>query len=290
MSGGVIELSASGSLNIGSDRDLNRQNTLNGDTLSVENNPNSDEVFINFDNYVMEKVRPKKCCSISCCRRNKINKPYGSKFCLLYANVLMTLDLSQTEIKIIENRYLTLIEEFEKLEKNARLSYYISKFIIQTGSLITPAILSIQHVYGDNSSNNPLYWAAWGTSVGVGLLTNYMSTFKLDKRYLLLDNTLDMLRIEGWQYIELTGKYKSTKDSKATHHNRFKHFLHTIETMKRKQVNAENNMVAEEDQVSKPGSLQKINTRPKLRKLQSRRPSGLVNDIDNDEDEEEEDE
>ena len=117
-----------------------------------------------------------------------------------------------------------------------------------------------------------------------------MSTFKLDKRYLLLDNTLDMLRIEGWQYIELTGKYKSTKDSKATHHNRFKHFLHTIETMKRKQVNAENNMVAEEDQVSKNGSLPQINNRPKLRKLQSRRPSGLVNDIDDDEDEEEEDE
>ena len=282
----VIELSASGSLNVDSDTSLNRQTTLNGDTLSVENNPNSDEVFINFDNYVMEKVRPKKCCSISCCG-NRINKPYGSKFCLLYANVLMTLDLSQTEIKIIENRYLTLIEEFEKLEKNARLSYYISKFIIQTGSLITPAILSIQHVYGDNSSTNPLYWAAWGTSVGVGLLTNYMSTFKLDKRYLLLDNTLDMLRIEGWQYIELTGKYKSTKDSKATHHNRFKHFLHTIETMKRKQVNAENNMVAEEDQISKPGTLPLVNSNGrKLRKLKSP-PSRLVNDIDDAENEEE---
>ena len=162
--------------------------------------------------------------------------------------------------------------------------------LIQTGSLITPAILSIQHVYGDNSSSNPLYWAAWGTSVGVGLLTNYMSTFKLDKRFLLLDSTLDMLRIEGWQFIELTGKYKSTKHSKATHHNRFKHFLHTIETMKRKQVNMENNMVSEKDNVS--NSHNQILPQPTNSRGLSRRrlnsETTLVNDIGEEEEEEDE--
>jgi hypothetical protein len=284
---GVIELSAASSLHATGDLNIHINNQdLTGDTLSVNSHQVQETSYIAFNNYVMRKVRPKKCCSSSCCRRNKINKPYSSKFCLLFANVLMTLELSPTELKIIENRYLTLIEEFEKLEYNARLSYYISKFIIQTGSLITPAILSIQHVYGDNSSTNPLYWAAWGTSVGVGLLTNYMSTFKLDKRYLLLDNTLDMLRIEGWQFIELTGKYKSHKHSKATHHNRFKHFLNTIELMKRKQVNMENNMVAEEDQVSKPsaGLIDNQNQpRQSARRLQNA-PSRLVNDLDEEED------
>ena len=283
----VIELSAAGSLHATGDLNIDNPD-LTGDTLSVNPQQSQDTTYITFDTYVMRKVRPKKCCSSSCCRRNQINKPYSSTFCLLFANVLMTLELSPTEIKIIENRYLTLIEEFEKLEYNARLSYYISKFIIQTGSLITPAILSIQHVYGDNSSTNPLYWAAWGTSVGVGLLTNYMSTFKLDKRYLLLDNTLDMLRIEGWQFIELTGKYKSHKHSKATHHNRFKHFLNTIELMKRKQVNMENNMVAEEDHVSKSSAGLINNQNQSARRLQ-RAPSGIINDLgEEDEDEEEE--
>jgi hypothetical protein len=68
-----------------------------------------------------------------------------------------------------------------------------------------------------------------------------MALFKFDKRYYYLHTVLEKLTSEGWQYIELTGKYSGyhTPGQVATHDNQFIYFCHSIEKIRMKQVEEE---------------------------------------------------
>jgi hypothetical protein len=70
-------------------------------------------------------------------------------------------------------------------------------------------------------------------------LTNaIMIFFKIDKKYYLLNTTLERLRTEGWQYFQLTGRYSGhlIDHDTPTHENQFVHFCHFVEKLKMRQV------------------------------------------------------
>jgi hypothetical protein len=63
----------------------------------------------------------------------------------------------------------------------------------------------------------------------------------MDKRYYYLNTCLEQLHSEGWQYIELSGKYSGFHIPNAvpTHANQFVFFCHAIEKIRMKQVEEE---------------------------------------------------
>jgi hypothetical protein len=65
--------------------------------------------------------------------------------------------------------------------------------------------------------------------------------FKIDKKYYFLHTTYEHLRSEGWQYIQLSGKYSGfyTPNEKPTHENQFIYFCHSVEKVKMKQIEEE---------------------------------------------------
>ena len=72
--------------------------------------------------------------------------------------------------------------------------------------------------------------------------------FKLDKRYYVHHDLLEKLKIEGWEYIELSGKYSDVieneengivKEEEPTHKNKFRFFCEQIENLKKKLLDAE---------------------------------------------------
>jgi hypothetical protein len=177
------------------------------------------------------------------------NKKNAKRYCCCYKlrfskrieeAILEIDDLSKLEKIILRRRYIKMIEDIEKETKHLSFTYNLFKFLIQTGSLIIPAILSIQHFYPSDLMANPLYWGSWGTSIGVGLLTNYVGVFKIDQKFYQINGLLEKLKIEGWCYIELSGKYnKKEGDEHATHSNKFRLFCNEIENMKRKHIEIE---------------------------------------------------
>jgi hypothetical protein len=68
-----------------------------------------------------------------------------------------------------------------------------------------------------------------------------ISLFKYDKKYYYLHTIQEKLISEGWQYVELTGKYSGfhTPGKVATHENQFVFFCHSIEKIRMKQVEEE---------------------------------------------------
>jgi hypothetical protein len=110
--------------------------------------------------------------------------------------------------------------------------------MITVGSLIVPALLSIQ---GFGSTNGSIYWATWVVSLLVTISNALVSLFKLDKRYYYINTILEKLISEGWQYVELTGKYSGyfTPNVTATHENQFVYFCHAVEKIRMKHVEHE---------------------------------------------------
>lgn len=182
--------------------------------------------------------------------------------------ILEINDLSRLEKVILRKRYIKMIEDIERDCKRVSVVYNLFKFMIQTGSLVIPAILSIQHFYGGDAVENPLYWTSWGTSIGVGLLTNYVGIFKIDQKFYKLNTLMEKLKIEGWEYVELSGKYSEIIDGfKPTHKNKFTLFCHQVEKMKKHHIEIEytpQQISKQTDQNGKP-----IESSPIVRRLLS---------------------
>ena len=122
-----------------------------------------------------------------------------------------------------------LIYHENQISKNYVI-FNIFRFIIQTGSILTPGLLSIQHIF-DDQQPNIIYWATWGISLIVGLLANYISLFGLDKKYFTYEKSYNLLVSYGWQYLQLSGRYSTLdiEDGIVSHETMFVKFCDDIE-------------------------------------------------------------
>jgi hypothetical protein len=118
--------------------------------------------------------------------------------------------------------------------------FHLSRYIITVGSLIVPALLSIQNS-GSPTMDQKVYWATWVISLMVTISNGLMTLFKMDKLYYHLHTVREQLISDGWQYLELTGKYSGfhTPNIHATHSNQFVFFCHSIEKIRMKQIQEE---------------------------------------------------
>jgi hypothetical protein len=147
-----------------------------------------------------------------------------------------TLQLEAYKKTVLQRRYLEVLRNFHIRARRLEVSFYLTRLIITVGSILVPALLSIQ----GSSLSVQMYWATWTISLMVTISNGIMSLFKIDKKYFFINTTLEMLHSEGWQYIALSGRY-SGKDATviATHENQFLVFSHMFEKIKMRQVEEE---------------------------------------------------
>lgn len=157
--------------------------------------------------------------------------------------------LTPLQKKIVEQRYILLLGDFERRAFLFSLLFHTCRIFVTIGSLIVPALLSIQYTDTRTSTSmaNPedfayrIYWATWVVSLLVTTSNGIFTLFKVDKKYYLLHSTLEQLRSEGWQYLELSGRFSGfyTPKEKPTHVNQFLFFCHRVEKIKMHQVQEE---------------------------------------------------
>ena len=195
----------------------------------------SREIFINENNINVDNKKRKKL-SCKCCY---INYEFNDNI-IEVLNEIQFYEQPRLKKKIFINRYISLITNFEKKKKLVGDAYYILKILNQIFSIITPALLSIQHIGGTSSDyENPFYWSTWVLTLLVGIITNFMAMFSLDKNFYSISLTLELLKVEGWEYIELSGKYSSDSDDKYNHDRKFSLFCNEIEKIVKKNLKSE---------------------------------------------------
>lgn len=152
--------------------------------------------------------------------------------------------LTQFQKQTLINRYISLYEDFQGRAYCFAYLFHVGRFIVTVGSLIVPALLSIQYTTSTISVDGiqlEVYWTTWTLSLLVTTFNGILTLFKIDKKYYFLNTVVEQLQSEMWQYIHLTGKYggKLTPGHFPTHDNQFVFFAHNMEKIKLKQVEEE---------------------------------------------------
>ena len=157
--------------------------------------------------------------------------------------VLQSSAIDEMRKHAIRRRFVHLLHEFRARCYKFSVLYHIGHLIITVGSLIVPALLSVQ--YNQSTSTTfqmEIYWMTWFLSLLVTTFNGILVLFKVDKKYHFLHTTLERLRSEGWQYLELTGRYSGVLTNNTvppTHDNQYKFFCHYVEKIKLKQIEEE---------------------------------------------------
>jgi hypothetical protein len=159
-----------------------------------------------------------------------------------------TLPLTPIQISILNLRFLSLLREYRGRSIYYSYSFNTLRIIISIGSLIVPALLSVQYTpgttqSGDNSSqaNMEMYWIVWTLSLLVTISNAIIALLKVDKKYYTLNTTYQHLLSEGWQYIELSGKYSGffLPSEPSSHQNQFIFFCNVLEKIRMRNVQDE---------------------------------------------------
>lgn len=164
-----------------------------------------------------------------------------------FGRIVEELDLSVTQKQIINTRYLSILETFQKRTRNHSIVFFVGHFIVTVGSLFVPALLSIINSNATVMNNSvtfniQIYWATFIISLLVTICNGILTLFRVDKKYYFLNTALERLRSEGWQYVGLTGRYSGhllSEKEAPTHKNQFVFFTHAVEKLKLKQVEEE---------------------------------------------------
>ena len=169
--------------------------------------------------------------------------------------------LTPVQIRILEMRYISLIHEYEIRAKYIDILFHFSRGFISLGSVAVPALLSIQSPTSANSIG--LYWMTWTISLLVTIFHNFSTLFRFDKKFFGIHNTLERLKSEGWQYLELSGRYSGHYGNKSpTHENQFTYFVHIIEKIRLRQIEDEYNAIREADKHANPAQTQNQPIKP----------------------------
>ena len=167
------------------------------------------------------------------------NLGYDDNYANQVDKIIDTLVLdSETDRGILKSRFLSEVVEYENRKLKTKKYYDIFRFIVTTGSILLPAILSLGQMDPAKLPKNfdqITYWASWTISLMVTASNGFLQLFSLDKNYFEYALTTEQLKTEGWQYFQLSGKYEDDE----SHKDAYKAFSKSIENIKRKQVEKE---------------------------------------------------
>ena len=150
------------------------------------------------------------------------------------------LQLHEYQKTLLKNRFLDQVVLYDKKAKSAEFFYILFNIFITIGSIILPALLSIQQMdYTDDDKKDEkiqitIYWLTWAISLLITICNGLVQLLALNKQYLSFTRTKEKLLSEGWYYFQLTGDYKDT-----THKDAFHDFCEEIEKIKEEQVDKE---------------------------------------------------
>ena len=147
-------------------------------------------------------------------------------------------DLPEIQRKSLMERYGFMMREYRRRCRFFTFWFYFLRLTMTVGSLTVPAILSIQTT---NEMSSATYWFTWALSLAVTTANGIMTLFKLDKRFFALHATMERLRSETWQYLQLSGRYSGLLGSStiATHANQYVFYCSQLEKIHMRRVDDE---------------------------------------------------
>lgn len=115
------------------------------------------------------------------------------------------LDLDEFRKDALKARWLDQLLWLESSAAKAKTRFYTLRLITIVGGVITPALVSLNH--GQLKIREVFTWTAFGMAQAVAISAAVEELFGFNIRYRTFRNTAEGLKVEGWQYFQLTGHY-----------------------------------------------------------------------------------
>lgn len=115
------------------------------------------------------------------------------------------LDLDEFRKDALKARWLDQLLWLESSAAKAKSRFYTLRLITIVGGVITPALVSLNH--GQLKIREVFTWTAFGMAQAVAISAAVEELFGFNIRYRTFRNTAEGLKVEGWQYFQLTGHY-----------------------------------------------------------------------------------
>ena len=118
--------------------------------------------------------------------------------------------------------------------QKSKKQYYRLRLVTIIGGVIVPALVSL-NIDGSNGQNNIqqiLGWIAFGLSQAVAISAAVEGFFQYGDRYRNYRNTAETMKIEGWQFFQLSGPYRNAQ----SHAEVYSDFAQRVENILQREV------------------------------------------------------
>ena len=181
---------------------------------------------------------------------------FHSNYKNLTKEVIQSIDLTDYNKLILKRRYVQMMENLDVKRATTRLWYGIFTFTITLGSILVPALISIEDknfIFPRNDTtinikeniteithniensedmqklqSYVLFWTTFTISLLVTICNALMKLYSIDKVYIIRHLKYDELRREGWFFYTLTGEYAKYN----TNNDAFRLFITRVEAIK----------------------------------------------------------
>ena len=163
---------------------------------------------------------------------------YSTRINSIIDNLKMPDGMNESK-EIIKARFVDEVDYYERKRDKTKKYYNIFRFIVTTGSILLPALLSIGQMDPNKLPKNfdqISYWSTWSISLLVTISNGFLQLFSLDKNFFSYSLVVEQLKTEGWQYFGLSGKYEEYNNHSK---EAYKEFCKAVENIKRKQIEQE---------------------------------------------------
>ena len=167
-----------------------------------------------------------------------------------FGEIIEKLTLSDLQKQFIKSRWLDQVLWMEGKANKSRNKYYISRLIAIVGGVIIPALVSLS-VIGEIAT--AIKWGTFGLSLMVAVSVAIEEFFHFGDRWRHYRRTVECMKIEGWQFFQLSGTYQNHKD----HSEAYPVFAGRVESIIQRDVEVYITEVAQEkkDEKGKNASL-----------------------------------
>ena len=163
------------------------------------------------------------------------------------------IDLDISKKRILQLRVHGLLKEYGFRKKLYSITFHSLRITTTVGSLIVPALLSVQYVNGNVTSQSAtigvqVYWAVWILSLFVTICNGLLNLMKIDKKYYIIHTCYQQILSEVWQYVQLSGKFSGsyTQGQEPTHVNQYVFICNILEKIRMKHIEEEYYKIVEQ--------------------------------------------
>ena len=120
-------------------------------------------------------------------------------------SLIEQIELSDLQRQFMKSRWLSQMLWLEGRAQQNRNRYYLLRLLTIIGGVIVPALVSLN--INGNDVQAVIGWIAFGLSQIVAISAAVEEFFHYGERYRHYRNTAELMKIEGWQFFQLSGPY-----------------------------------------------------------------------------------